>query len=262
LNPPAEIAKNYIPVGAAKARLPAAKMLLLSVLAGMFIALAGAGATAAPATVESASLAKLLGACIFPAGLSMVVLAGSELFTGNNLMIIPLLEREITLGAMLKNWVLVYIGNLLGSVLVAAAVVYGHVFSLFGGALAEAAVSAAVAKVGLSLGDAFIRGVMCNFLVCIAVWIAMGAKSAPGKVIGLFFPIMLFVLLGFEHSVANMYYIPAGILAAAEYGIDAPSLTWGAFLVRNLLPVTLGNIVGGSGLVGCVCWFCYLRGTK
>lgn len=262
LNPPAEIARNYVAAGTAKAKLPASKMLVLGILAGVFIALAGAGATVAPATVASASLAKLLGACIFPAGLSMVVLAGSELFTGNCLMVMPLLEREITLGAMLKNWVLAYVGNFLGSLLVAAAVVYGHVLSMFGGALAEAAVSTAAAKVSISFGDALIRGVLCNLLVCIAVWIAMGARSAPGKVIGLFFPIMLFVLLGFEHSVANMYYIPAGLFAAAEYGIAAPELTWGAFLARNLLPVTLGNLVGGSGLVGCTFWFCYLRRGK
>jgi formate/nitrite transporter len=146
---------------------------------------------------------------------------------------------------MLKNWVIVYIGNFIGSVLIAALAVYGHTFSLFGNGLAESAVSIAAGKANLAFGDAFIRGILCNFLVCIAVWIASGASSAPGKIIGLFFPIMMFVVSGFEHSVANMYYVPSGLFALNVYGLSADGLTWGNFLLNNLLPVTLGNIVGG-----------------
>ena len=119
--------------------------------------------------------------------------------------------------------------------------------------------AAAAAKTSLGFGDAFIRGVMCNILVCIAVWAAMCGKDAAGKILALYFPIMIFVVCGFEHSVANMYYISAGLFAKAEYGIAAEGLTWGSFFVKNLLPVTLGNIVGGAGVVGCGFWAAFLR---
>lgn len=248
-----ELFESYMAVGRRKAGMSVWRLLLLGFFAGMFIALAGVGATAAGVTVESASVSKLLGALIFPTGLALVVFCGAELFTGNNLMTIALLSRGISLGAMLKNWVFVYIGNFIGSVFVAFAVVYGHSFSLFGNGLAAAAVSAAQAKAQLGFGDAFLRGVLCNVLVCIAVWMAMSAKSAGGKVGSLYLPIMLFVLCGYEHSVANMYYIPAGIFASSEYGIAAEGLGW-LGLVRNLIPVTLGNIVGGGVIVGGGFW--------
>jgi len=261
MNSPAEIAKNYINIGIGKVTLPKFKMLILAVLAGVFIALAGVGATAAAVTVESASIGKLIGAVIFPAGLAMVLIAGSELFTGNSLLVIPLLDRKISFGGMIKNWVIVYIGNFIGAVLIAALVVYGHTFSLFGDGLAQSAVSIAESKVAISFTDGLIRGVLCNVLVCIAVWMSFAAKSVSGKIIGLFFPIMLFVLCGYEHCVANMYYIPAGIFAAAEYSIAADGLNWGTFLLNNLLPVTIGNILGG-GLVGAAYWGIFLKGRK
>ena len=198
----------------------------------------------------------------------MVLLAGSELFTGNCLLSIPLLQREISCGQMLKNWLFVYLGNLIGGLLIAALVVFGHTLSLFGGGLAVSVLSTAAAKCTLSFGDAFIRGILCNFLVCIAVWISFAAKDTAGKIVGLFFPIMMFVLCGFEHSVANMYYIGAGLFAklvpayaeaAAAAGVDLTAVTVGRFFGSNLLPVTLGNIVGGSVCVGAVYWFSYLR---
>ena len=265
MNSPAEVAKNYIAIGKGKATNSFAKLFILGILAGAFIALAGVGATTAAVSVQSASVGKFLGACIFPVGLSMVLLAGSELFTGNNLIIIPVLTGDIKFHQMLRNWVIVYIGNLIGSILVAALVVYGHVGNLFGGAeggLAAAMINAANGKVTMSFGDAFLKGICCNFLVCIAVWISFAAKDVTGKFWGLFMPIMLFVLCGFEHSVANMYYIPCGLFCKALYGVDKPALTWGAFFVKNLIPVTLGNIVGGAGLVGLPYWFVYLREKK
>lgn len=260
MNSPAEISKNYINIGKNKANLSVFNMLVLGILAGDFIAIAGVGATVASVSVKSASIAKLVGACIFPAGLAMVLLAGSELFTGNSLLVIPLLTRDITLGKMLKNWLFVYIGNFIGALAVAAAVVFSHTLSLFDSAAAQSAVSVAVSKVNLSFGDAFLKGILCNFLVCIAVWISFASKSVGGKIIGLFFPIMIFVLCGFEHSVANMYYIPAGMFANAEYNIGVTISVYG-FLVKNLLPVTLGNIVGG-GVVGLAYWSVYLRKNK
>lgn len=265
---PADIAKNYIAIGKSKVNMPVAKMFLLAILAGMFIGLGGVAATTAAVSVPLASVGKFLGACIFPGGLTMVLLAGSELFTGNNLLTIPLLEKEITLGGMLKNWIVVYAGNFVGSLIVAAGAVFSHQLSLFGNGMAASVISTAAAKCTITFGDAFLRGIFCNFLVCIAVWISFAAKDVPGKIIGLFFPIMIFVLCGFEHSVANMYYIAAGLFAksvpayaeaAAAAGVDVSVINWGNFFGANLLPVTLGNIVGGAVCVGCVYWFIYLR---
>ena len=262
MNSPAEVAKNYVGIGAGKTKLSFGKMLLLAILAGMFIAFAGVGSQVVAVSVEAASLGKFLGACVFPAGLAMVLVAGSELFTGNNLIVISVMEKQATWAGLLRNWVVVYIGNFIGGVLVAALVTYGHTPSLFNEALAASMVSAASGKVALSFGDAFIRGILCNILVCIAVWMSFAAKDVTGKIVGLFFPIMVFVLCGYEHCVANMYFVPVGIFTSAEFGIAAEGLTWGAFLVKNLLPVTLGNIVGGAGVVGFGYWAIYLRGAK
>ena len=181
----------------------------------------------------------------------MVLLAGSELFTGNCLILIPVLSRRVAPAAMARNLVVVYLGNFLGGLLAAAGVVYSHTLDLFGGKLAAGAIATAAAKCSLSPGDAFLRGVLCNLLVCLAVWMAASAKEPAGKVAALFFPIFLFVLCGFEHCVANMYYIPAGLMAQGlpEYAAGAvPALTLGNFVVKNLLPVTLGNLLGGLGL--------------
>lgn len=265
---PAEIAKNYIAIGKAKVNTPIGRMFLLAVLAGTFIGLGGVGATTAAVSIPYASVGKLVGACIFPGGLTMVLLAGSELFTGNTLLVIPLLEKEIRLAKMLKSWGIVYIGNLVGGFLVAAGIVYSHQISLFNNQMAVSVISTAASKCTLTFGDALIRGIFCNFLVCIAVWISFAAKDVAGKIAGLFFPIMIFVLCGFEHSVANMYYISAGLFAngipaysqaALEAGLDTNALTWGNFFIKNLLPVTIGNIIGGAVCVGCAYWFLYLR---
>lgn len=261
MNTPAEIANNFLAAGETKTRLPLGKMFLLAVLAGLYIGLAGLGASAAAAGVESAGAGKLLGACIFPAGLTMVLLAGSELFTGNCLILIPVLSGKVAPAAMARNLAVVYLGNFLGGVLAAAGAVYSHTLDLFGGKLAAGVVATAAAKCSLSFGDAFLRGVLCNLLVCLAVWMAMSAKEPAGKVAALFFPIFLFVLCGFEHCVANMYYIPAGLMALgmpAYAAGAAPALTLGNFLLGNLLPVTLGNLLGGMGLAG-VYWAVYQK---
>lgn len=265
---PAEVAKNYIAAGKAKVGTPISKMFLLAVFAGAFIAMGGVGATTVAVSVPLASVGKFAGACVFPGGLTMVLLAGSELFTGNTLLVIPLLQKEITPAGMLKNWGVVYLGNLAGGLLVGALVVFSHQPDLFGKQMAVSVISTAAAKCSLSFGDAVIRGILCNFLVCIAVWISFAAKDVAGKIMGLFFPIMMFVLCGFEHSIANMYYIGAGIFAkgipeygqaAAQAGVDMEAVTWGNFLGGNLLPVTIGNIIGGAVCVGCVYWYVYLK---
>ena len=256
---PAEIATSFIKIGENKASLPAIKMLILGIFAGMFVALAGAGSSIAATTVSNPSLSRLCNAMIFPAGLVMVLLAGSELFTGNSLMVISVLEKKINLKGLLKNWVVVYIGNLLGSMFVAVLFVFSHVPGMFDGKLAEFMVASAAAKTHLTFSDAFLRAILCNILVCLAVWVAASVIHAEGKIIALYLPIVVFVLCGFEHCVANMFCIPAGIFAAGEYGVVAEGLNWFGFFVKNLIPVTLGNIVGGS-MVGIGYWFVYLQG--
>ncbi len=225
------------------------KTLLLGILAGMFIALAGVGATFGNVYVN-----KVMGAAIFPAGLAMVIIAGSELFTGNCLLILPVLEKTITAGKMLRNLVIVYIGNLIGAVLVAAMTVYGGTFD----GISEAVIATAVAKATLPFGMALLRGILCNILVCIAVWMAMAARDVAGKIVGLFFPVFLFVLCGFEHCVANMFYLPAGLFMAARCGAAAQGLSVGTMWLGNLLPVTLGNIIGGFA-VGGTYWLGYMK---
>lgn len=236
---PKEIAEKTIETGVAKANLPWWKMVILGIFAGMFIALAGVGAT-----FGNLYGGKIAGACIFTAGLSMVVVAGSELFTGNNLMVMALFDGRIGCLKMLKNWILVFIGNLLGAVFVAVVVSLSGLFD----AVAETVVATATAKVGLGFFEAMLRGVMCNFLVCIAVWMAFSASTVSGKIMAVFMPVMLFVLCGFEHSVANMFYVPAGMMVGVMDGLAAPGIS--AFLIGNLLPVTLGNIIGGAVIVG------------
>lgn len=270
MNAPGAVAANFINVGMYKVRLHLGKMFLLAVMAGAFIALAGLGAATASCMVSSLSVAKLVGACVFPAGLTMVLLAGSELFTGNCLLIIPLLSRKIMIAGMLRNWLVVYIGNFIGSILVAMIAVYSHQLGLFSDTLVLTTMQTAAAKCSMGIGDAFLRGIACNFLVCIAVWIAFAATDVVGKIAGLYLPIMLFVVSGFEHSIANMYYGPVGVLAkgvpqyaqiATQAGLDLSVLSWGNFFIHNLIPVTIGNVIGGV-LVGAVYWYCYLKDKK
>lgn len=245
---PAEVARAYVTAGKKKAELSALHAFLLAILAGAFIALAGTAST-----IGGALFGKLVSAAIFPAGLAMVIVAGSELFTGNCLLVIPVLEREITVRQLLRNWFIVYLGNLVGGVLVAALTVFAGTYD----SVYEAVIAAAAAKIALPFTAALLRGVLCNFLVCIAVWMAFSAQTVVGKIGGLYLPIFLFVLCGFEHSVANMFYIPAGILAAGRYGVAA-ELSLSGMWVRNLLPVTIGNIIGGCS-VGIVYRTIYLR---
>ena len=237
---PKEIAESYISIGKAKTETGIVKTFILAAFAGAFIALAGVGST-----FGGVYLNKVAGAAIFPGGLAMVLIAGSELFTGNCLLIIPLLKREVSFLKVLKNLGVVYLGNFVGACLVAVLATYSGVFS--SDAVKAAVIAAAENKASLNFGQAFLRGVLCNVLVCIAVWMSFAADTVGGKIAALFFPIMLFVVAGFEHSVANMYYLPAGYLTALFYGVDT-SFTVESALLFNLLPVTLGNVVGGMGV--------------
>ena len=188
-----------------------------------------------------------------------------------SLLIVPWLEKAVSLKGVIKNLVLVYIGNFIGSILLAAGIVFSHQVALFDNGVAVSVISTAVAKCNISFGDALIKGILCNFLVCIAVWISFAAKDIVGKIIGLFFPILMFVLCGFEHSVANMYYLFAGLFAKAvpafadaaiAAGVDPSAITAGNIFIGNLLPVTIGNIIGGAICVGLPYWYIYLRRKK
>lgn len=254
---PSEIAANFVNIGVQKTTLNKIKVLCLGVFAGVFVALAGAGSAIAACTVANASVARFLNALIFPAGLVMVILAGSELFTGNSLIVISVLEKKVSIRNMFINWLIVYLGNFLGSLLVVFIFVYGHIPDMFQNGLASAMVANAATKTSLSFGDAFLRGILCNIVVCIAVWVAAASKNVQGKILALYLPIVVFVLCGFEHCVANMFCIPAGIFVSYEYELTVAGLNWMGFL-HNMVSVTLGNIVGGC-MVGIGYWFIYLH---
>ena len=257
---PQEILDATIDAAVRKANLSVRQMILLGLLAGAFIALAGSGANMAGyyllAEPATNGLGKALSGCIFPAGLILVVFAGAELFTGNNLMLTAVLDKKISVASMLRNWIVVYLANLAGSMLVAWMVSYSGLLETGDGMLKAVTISIAAGKTALPFGKAFVRAILCNFLVCLAVWLATAADSTVGKIFSIFFPIWLFVTAGFEHSVANMFFIPAGIFA--DGGATA-GLTWSGFFITNLIPVTLGNIVGGSLLVGGVYYYIYKR---
>ncbi len=245
---PNQIAETYLSVGEAKVKQSVIKTFLLAIMAGAFIAFAGVGATFGNVYAN-----KVVGAAIFPGGLAMVILAGSELFTGNCLLIMPLLQGRIKGTDLVKNLAIVYLGNLVGAVLVSAITVFSGAFD----SISQTVIATATAKANLQFFPAFLKGVACNVLVCLAVWMGFSAETAGGKILAIFFPILIFVVAGFEHSVANMFYLPAGFFSVLKSGTDANTLTVGGALINNLLPVTLGNIVGGMA-IGIVYKFVYL----
>ena len=253
-----EIANNYKTTAYGKVTNKWYKTLILSIFAGCFIAIAGALATVASAGFEGTT-ATLIKAAVFPAGLIMVVLTGSELFTGNCLLLAPVLNKDIKITAMLKNLGIVYAGNLVGSALIALLTTYGGVMT---GTIADAAVSVAAYKCGLTFGEALLRAVPCNILVCIAIWCSFAAKSVSGKILAVYPPIFAFVACGFEHSVANMYYLINGLLVSAKYGTAANGLNVGNALLYGILPSTLGNIIGGMLFVALPLWLVFFRNKQ
>lgn len=250
---PPQIASLVEAAGVRKVSMPLLSILALGVLAGAFIAFGGMFFTL---VVTESGLGfgpeRLLGGLAFSLGLILVVVGGAELFTGNNLIVMAWADNKVSTGQLLGNWALVYIANFAGALGTAVIVHYSGILELGGGAVARTASNIAIAKAELSFTEAFCRGLLCNALVCLAVWLCFAAHHVSGKILAIVFPISAFVALGFEHSVANMYLIPAGLLAGAS-GIGI-----GEFF-GNLLPVTLGNIVGGSGFVALVYWIVYLR---
>lgn len=270
---PAEITVFAAGVGEKKAKLPRTHQFLLGILAGVFIAFASEGSNMAAfnlfARPETYGLGKCIAGAIFPTGLMLVVLAGGELFTGNTMLGVSLMEKRISLMDMLTNWLFVYVGNFVGSVFIAYMMSRSGLFTSGADMLGGVTIRIAAYKATLDFMPAFYLGIMCNWLVCLAVWMSWGAHDMAGKIFAIYFPIWLFITSGFEHSVANMYYVPAGIFAKANSAFAAASglsvealgnLTWSNFLINNLVPVTLGNIVGGMVFVGMSYWFVYLRG--
>ncbi|QSX08081.1 formate/nitrite transporter family protein [Alkalibacter rhizosphaerae] len=269
---PAEITAASIMVAVRKVDNKRLNQFILAIMAGAFIAFAAEGSNMAAfnlfANPETYGLGKAMAGAIFGTGLMLVIIAGGELFTGNSLILAGVLEKKVTLGKMLSNWGVVYLGNFVGSVLIAYLMVASGLFSSGANGLAATTIKIASYKVGLTFGQAFVLGVMCNWLVCLAVWMSFGSKNIVGKVFAIFFPIWLFITSGFEHSIANMYYVPAGILAksneawVAASGLGAEqlaNLNWGSFFVNNLIPVTLGNIIGGGLFVALLYWFVYMK---
>lgn len=266
---PPEMARRAEYIGVSKAEAPALTTLMLAVLAGAFIALGAIFATTVAAGTASElpyGVAKLLIGLVFCLGLILVVVGGAELFTGNNLIVMAWASRKVSTLSLLRNWGLVYLGNFVGSVGTAAMVYLSRQYAFGAGAIGRTALAIADGKVGLGWFQALMLGVLCNILVCLAVWLTFSARSTVDKIAAVIFPITAFVAAGFEHSVANMYFIPIGIFIkqfdpafAAGSGLDLIKLSWGHFLFNNLIPVTIGNIIGGSLFVAAVYWSVFLR---
>lgn len=265
---PTQICDNYMEASVGKTKSPVWRLLLLGFAAGAFIAFGAAASSTAAHAIDNVGLVRLITGLVFPVGLVMVVILGTELFTGNALMVNAALEKKISWGGLLRNWLFVYIGNFAGAIVVAALFAFFGQLDIGAGAVAVYTAKVAAAKSSLPWMNAFVLGIFCNILVCIAVYVGSSAKDTAGKIMGLFLPIFVFVIAGFEHCVANMYYIPAGIFAnmnpdyiglIASAGINTDVLNFGTFAVANLIPVTLGNIAGGV-LVGLLMYFSH--GTR
>jgi len=271
---PKDMAVKAENVGIAKAGLGAYKMFALAILAGAFIAMGANYATTVWSGLAAAGvpygLQRLAGGLVFATGLIMVVIGGSELFTGNCLIPMAWANNKVTTGAMLRNWVIVYLGNFVGSVLTAYMVFLGGQHKMGGGAVGLSALGIGVAKTSLDFIPCICLAIFCNALVCMAVWMCFGSRNNADKVLVILPPISAFVACGFEHCVANMYFIPSALFikdfdpvyfaTVAEKLKDGGAiLTWGNFISRNLIPATIGNIIGGALMVGLMYWFIFLR---
>jgi len=285
---PAEMARRAEYLGVRKAEMPALKVFTLAILAGVFIALGAIFATTIwsggmtisgidGAAVFSTGLpygvTRLLGGVVFCVGLILVVIGGAELFTGNNMIVMAWASRKVSTASLLRNWGIVYLGNFVGAVGTAIMLLISKQYTFSGGAVGITALRIANGKATLDFLPALALGILCNTLVCLAVWMTYSARSVIDKIAAIIFPISAFVAAGFEHSIANMYFVPIGLFvksfdpafmtsdAVVKAGLDLSSLTWGNFLLNNLLPVTIGNIIGGAVLVAAIYWFVFLRGS-
>ena len=270
--PPPGMAAKAEGVGVKKAGLDLLTMFALAILAGAFIGVGAIFATTVLAGTSSLpyGVARLLGGLVFTTGLILVVVGGAELFTGNNLIIMAFASRKVSLAGLLRNWAIVYVGNFVGSIVTAYIMFLSKQYSFGSGAIGLTALNIGESKTNLGFIQAVALGIMCNALVCMAVWLCFSARSTTDKILSIIPPIAAFVAAGFEHSVANMYFIPVALFVKdmgdpkffeviKKTAADFPHLTWGNFFIANLLPVTIGNIIGGAVMVGLVYWFAYLR---
>lgn len=268
-NTPSEIIEGNINGGVGKATLPLGKMILLGIMAGAFIALGGATSSTAVHSISDVGLARTLAGAIFPVGLMMIVLVGGELFTGNCLITMAVLDKKVTVKQMIRNLVVVYLSNLAGALIVDFLIVYSGNLDYTNGLLGAYTIKVAIAKANIDPVKAVVSGILCNILVCMAILMAGAAKDIVGKIWAIFFPIWAFVVGGFEHCVANMFYIPAGMLATSNpdyvakaeeaYGITAAQCENLTVLqsLHNFIPVTIGNIIGGAVCVGVMYFLIY-----
>jgi formate/nitrite transporter len=263
---PLAVACKAEQVGVQKSHLDLVSVFLLAVLAGAYIAIGAMFCTTAVAGTAphlGYGVAKMLGGLAFCIGLILVVVGGAELFTGNALLIMAVVGRRVPVRALAVNWIVVYLGNLVGGVATAWLVYQAGQYQCGDGLIGVTAVKIATAKCDLAFWPALIRGIYCNALVCLAVWLTYSCRTTGDKILAILFPITAFVALEFEHCVANMYFIPVGLFIQQATGVpEGTTLTWYAFAVRNLIPVSLGNIIGGSAFVGLTYWLIYLRPGK
>jgi formate transporter len=268
--PPLEMARKAEQVGVVKAGMSTANTFALSVLAGAFIALGAIFATTVTAGGADVpfGVLRLLGGLAFSLGLILVIVAGAELFTGNNLIVMAWAGRRVRTIHVARNWTIVYLGNLVGALTTAGILFVGKQYEFGGGAVGVQTLTIAAAKTDLGFVQAIALGALCNGLVCLAVWLCYSARTTTDKILAIVPPIAAFVAAGFEHCVANMFFIPMGLLVKGDEAFvtaqgeaipDLSNLTWERFVTANLVPVTIGNIVGGAVMVGAIYWFVYLR---
>ena len=262
---PEEMVRNYALAGAKKAKAPVWKLLLLGILAGALIGYAALVTNMACYKLENPSMIRVLSGVLFGFGLGMVILSGAELFTGNTLILISVLDKKASVSGMLRNWGLVYSGNLIGAFLLSFLVARFNHLAAGGGALAEYAMSVAQAKMTAPFGNALVMGILCNVLVVLGVLFSLAGKDGASRILGAWAPVMFFVTLGFNHCIADMTYCMTGLFAVRYYAGHAgafSALSWGRYFAGNLLPVTIGNVVGGCA-VGALMWLCFLwKGKK
>lgn len=274
-NTPAQIIEGNINAAVGKAKLPLGKLILLGIFAGMCIGGGAAASNVAMHSIDNVGLARFVGGCIFPVGLMMIVFMGGELFTGDCMMIMAAMHKKITVLDVIRVLVLVFITNLVGGLIIAGLAYFSGQFNYTGGMLGAYTIKVAMSKANVTFVGGVTSGILCNIFVCSAVLMGAAAKGIAGKVWGIFFPIMAFVVSGYEHCVANMYYIPAGIFAAmnpkyaelamSEYGYTAEqmaSLNWYNFFVKNEIPVTIGNILGGMVFIGVILYMINRKALK
>lgn len=241
---PSEVAEATVATGIKKASGKPMQTLIAGILAGMFISLGAVGSITLWAKIADPGIGKFMGSAIFPVGIMLVILAGSELFTGNCLLALAWMHKKIRTRDLLNNWGLVYLGNLIGSLFLVGLIYFSHLWEMGGvvNSIGDKAIHIAEAKAGLTFGTAVFRGILCNIVVVLSVWIATASKDVVGKLFALWFPITLFVLSGYEHVIANMFFIPMGMVLGAD-------IAFADALVNNFIPVTIGNIIGGAVIV-------------